>query len=69
MKKSADGGNSQMHDSGSKSHRQLTVGYMIMTDVVKEEPAHPAQKGPVNRGSCTAEERPFSLPIMRNSGV
>jgi len=42
---------------------------MVVTDIVEEEPAHPAKKGPVNRGGSTAKERPFSLPVVGNCGI
>ncbi len=45
------------------------MSHMIMTDVMEEKPPHPAQEGSVNRRGRPAEERPFSLSIMRYSGI
>ena len=42
---------------------------MVMADVVEKESAHPAQEWSVNSGSGTPQERPFSLPVVRDRWV
>lgn len=39
------------------------------TDVVKEEPTHPAEQRAVNSGSSTAQEGPGILPEVRHRGI
>jgi hypothetical protein len=42
---------------------------MVMRDVVEEETSSPSQKGPVNGGNGSSEERPLLVAIMGNGGV
>jgi hypothetical protein len=47
----------------------LTVGNMVVADVVEEEATHPSEKRPVNGSSGATEERPLSLAVMGDGGV
>jgi hypothetical protein len=46
-----------------------TVRDVVVANVVEEEPAHPAKKGPVDGCGSSAKERPFSFPVVRDGGV
>lgn len=47
----------------------LTVGNMVVADVVEEEATEISEKRPVNGSSGATEERPLSLAVVGNRGV
>lgn len=49
------------------NHRSQT--YMIMGNVVKEVPSHPAEQRPINSRESATKKSPFFVAIMRNSGI
>lgn len=48
---------------------KLTVSNMVVTDIVEEEPSHPAKERTINRSSRATKERPFLLPVVRDCRV